>query len=143
MYNLAINEPKENEKYTKRVATYGLIKNAKDQIAIIRTSTGFFLPGGGAEDDEKFENCVRRECIEEVGMQVKVGQKLGVCSFYFYSTKMNYYMLSEGHFYECFYKKMLDVENEHDHSLIWLDHEDAVKKLYLRNQKFAVEEYFK
>lgn len=34
------------------------------------------FPGGGREPGESFDDCVRRECVEEVGLEVRVLERL-------------------------------------------------------------------
>lgn len=43
-----------------------------------------FLPGGKIEDGESTEDCVVRECLEEMGAKVTVKQYLAIGGRYFY-----------------------------------------------------------
>ncbi len=52
-------------------------------------------------------------------------------------------MESIGHFYECKMEKKLNIKTEDDHELVWLNKNDAIKLLYLENQKEAVRIFFK
>ena len=38
-----------NKRAPKREAAYGILFNTKDEIAVIHTPRGYFLPGGGIE----------------------------------------------------------------------------------------------
>ncbi|WP_128895691.1 NUDIX hydrolase [Longirhabdus pacifica] len=128
--------------YVLRPAVYGLLfrkENEQNVIAIIRTSRNqFFLPGGGIEDNETHEACLKRETIEEVGMEVEVGNFIGCAERYFYSTTEQKYYISEGHFYLCNHFRLLNVSSEEDHFLEWMKPLDAAASLYHEHQSWAV-----
>ena len=43
-----------------------MFNDQKDKIAIIETGDGkYFLPGGGIENTETHEECMKREALEE------------------------------------------------------------------------------
>ncbi|TQR36127.1 NUDIX domain-containing protein [Lysinibacillus sphaericus] len=78
----------EGKGYIWRPAVYCLIFNSqKEKIAIIQTNDGeFFLPGGGMEKNESHEECLKREALEEMGMDIEIGHFIGCAQRYFYST---------------------------------------------------------
>jgi len=53
-----------------------------DRILLIKhvdeNGSWYGLPGGGQEHGETLEEAVRRECLEEVGVQVRIGRLLFV-----------------------------------------------------------------
>lgn len=61
----------------------GIISNSEGQIFIARRKPGksmegkWEFPGGKLEPDETEKACLQRELLEELGMQVKIGEKLG------------------------------------------------------------------
>lgn len=61
----------------------GVIQNQEDQIFIAKRRSGksmggkWEFPGGKQEPNETEQACLQRELFEELGMQVKVGAKLG------------------------------------------------------------------
>ena len=58
-----------------RVGAYGIIIN-DNKIALVKTSHGnYFLPGGKIEENETPEECIKREFIEEVGLDIEVKKK--------------------------------------------------------------------
>lgn len=136
-----INQPDPAIIYTSRPGAYGLIMNEAGSIAIIKTSKGYFLPGGGIEANESEEDCIIRECLEEMGMKIKVLKKISENTYFFSSTNSNRHLKIIGHFYECQMQNMLDIPSEADHQLIWLKTNEAVTSLYLDNQRQAVK-YF-
>lgn len=62
----------------------GIISNNEGQIFIARRRQGkpmagkWEFPGGKLEPNETEPECLQRELFEELGMKVKVGEKLGV-----------------------------------------------------------------
>lgn len=138
MNEISVNKPEIGISYKQREGAYAIISNETQEIAVIQTSTGFFLPGGGIEEGEDMVQCLKRECIEEAGMEVEIQEKLSVVSYFLYSTTLSYYMESKGHFYRCKSKGFLDVETEEDHQLVWLSKKEASEKMFLANQRYAV-----
>lgn len=138
MIEFSINQPDEDKQYTKRPGAYGVIENDNNLIAIVKTKTGYFLPGGGIENAESLVECLKRECLEEIGCEISVLENFAQGNYYFYSTTSNINMESIGYFFTCQIDKFLDVVIEDDHELIWLDTEEAILLLYLDNQKEAV-----
>jgi nucleoside triphosphatase len=66
-----------------RLIVVGVVKNARDEILICKmpADRGVFpgqwgLPGGGIEAGETAENALRRELLEEVGLEVSEIQAL-------------------------------------------------------------------
>lgn len=65
-----------------RPSVYGiLIENKK--IMLGRVSGKYDLPGGGVEKHEKIEDALKRECFEETGIDVEVGEIVDVKSNFF------------------------------------------------------------
>jgi ADP-ribose pyrophosphatase YjhB (NUDIX family) len=69
----------------QRVAAYGLLV-ADDKVLLVKGAAEsdvpgrWFLPGGGVEHGEEPTETVRREFVEETGLDVNVGELLGVWS---------------------------------------------------------------
>ncbi|WP_234969288.1 NUDIX domain-containing protein [Bacillus massilinigeriensis] len=97
---ITFGKKEEDKEYIWRPAVYGLIFNSqKDKIAIIQTGDGkYFLPGGGIEINEMHEECLRREAIEEMGMEIEIRQFVGRAQRYFYSPNELRHYLNEGYF---------------------------------------------
>lgn len=138
-----MNSPDADKNYIAREGVYGIMTNESGKIAIVETSTGYFLPGGGIEAGETAEECLKREFIEELGIEIKMGKFIGLISYYFKSTTLHIDMESLGNFYNCNYVKTLDVQTEPDHKLVWLYADRAIELLYLENQKEAVRNHMK
>ena len=138
MTEFSINHSDKDKQYIQRIGAYAVIENNENLIAIVKTNTGYFLPGGGIENGESLEICLKRECIEEIGVEISALNNFARGNYYFYSTTLNIDMESIGYFFTCKIDKFLDVNIEANHELIWLNMEQAVKLLYLENQKEAI-----
>ena len=55
-----------------RPSAYGLIAGSPDQLAVVRTPTGVYLPGGGIQGTESPEATVCREAQEECGLTIRL-----------------------------------------------------------------------
>jgi 8-oxo-dGTP diphosphatase len=133
---------KEDKEYIWRPAVYGVMfSEQKDKVAVLRTSRGdYFLPGGGIENNETHEECLKREAMEEMGMVVEMGQYIGSAQQYFSDQDEKNHYLNEGHFYLCFEIKQLAVPKEDDHFLEWCDPNKAIESLFHRHQSWAVKD---
>ena len=122
--------------YIDREAVYGLLFKG-NKIAIIKTPRGFFLPGGGVEHCESFEDCLIREIIEETGLVTKAETYIGKSVLYDKSPKDNKYYNMYGEFYIVSLigkRKKLEA----DHTLVYMCSLEAIKKLQLVHQKWAI-----
>lgn len=142
---ITFGQKEEDKEYILRPAVYGLMFNhQKDKIAIIETGDGkYFLPGGGIENTETHEECMKREALEEMGMEIELGRFIGCAQRYFFSTNECKYYLSEGHFYLCEMGMQLSEPTEEDNFLIWAEPIQAVEKLFHDHQVWAVNKALK
>jgi len=107
--------------YKRRKGCYAvIIDSARQQVAVVLTARGhYFLPGGGMNEGEKPEECVRRELLEETGYEVEVSSFIGEAQRYFFSSK-NEPLLSEGMFFLAELKEKVQEPIEEDHVLTWI-----------------------
>ncbi|MFA6271591.1 MAG: NUDIX domain-containing protein [Patescibacteria group bacterium] len=129
------------QKYKTRIGVYALIFDKdKNNLAIIQTRTGYFLPGGGLDGKESHSECLYREANEEMGWEIEVGKYLGNSAVYHYSTTKNDYIYNDGYFYFAKMVRKIGIPTAPDHEVVWLTPADALKKLYHKNQAWAVEQ---
>lgn len=130
--------------YQKRKGVYAVIFNSvKNKVVTVQTARGhYFLPGGGIEANEKNEDCLKREMLEETGYEISIGSFIGKAMKYFQSTK-NESILSEGYFYlaELLNKTQYPVED--DHFLKWISVENIEEFLIHEHHIWAVKEGLK
>jgi 8-oxo-dGTP diphosphatase len=94
---ITFGEKEKGKEYIWRPAVYCLMFNSqKNKIAIIKTRDGkYFLPGGGIENKETHEECLKREALEEMGIDIEIGHFIGCARRYFYSTNEYQYTLAK------------------------------------------------
>jgi len=131
-------EKLEGIEYIDRVGAYGIAFNEEGRVAVVRTSTGYFLPGGGLEGDESHKECIEREFIEETGYKALLNEFIGKASKYHYSDTLKYYMQGIGYFYNVIMEEKYTEDIEFDHELVWLTVEECMKLLFLEHQAWAV-----
>jgi len=102
--------------YQTRKAVYAVIFNStRKKVLTVQNSRGhYFLPGGGIENNESFQECLEREMLEETGYEVTIGSFLGNAKRFFQSTK-NEHLINDGYFYlvELLDKKQEPIEEDH------------------------------
>jgi 8-oxo-dGTP diphosphatase len=128
--------------YTERIAVYGIVVNYDGKVATIKTPTGYFLPGGGSENEETHEECLKREFIEETGYEIEIGRYIGEASLY-HITNTGQYKKGIGHFYNVKLKSEAVNKIEEDHELLWLEPNKCAKYLFSEHQAWAVLEALK
>lgn len=142
---ITFGEKQVGKEYIRRPAVYCLMfDRQKEKIAIIQTSDGkYFLPGGGIENNETHKECLKREALEEMGMDIEIGRFVGCAQRYFYSTNEYKYYLSEGYFYLCDTGRQISKPIEEDHFLKWIEPSYAKENLFHEHQSWAVNEALK
>ena len=81
---------RENVCYVDRKGAY-LIAIHDGKAAVIKTPKGYFLLGGGIENNETDEDCIMRECLEETGSAVKILKKICSAEAYVRHPQIGYF----------------------------------------------------
>ena len=132
-------EKHKNEIYHNREAAY-VVLIADNKIAVVKTSSGkLFLPGGKIENGESKEDCVVRECLEEMGAKVTVKEYFAIGERYFYHEASGRYSHAIGHFFYSDEYKNICEPTEMDEELLWLSYGEAIEGLYHPHHRWAVE----
>ncbi len=132
---------KEDVKYLDREGAYIIpIKDGK--IGVVKTPKGYFLLGGGIDEGESHEQAIRRECLEEAGLLVKVGEF--ICSAELYT---NHPTIGYFHPIQAYYSgellEMVQVPIESDHEFLWVNLDEIRGKMFTKMQSWAIEQYLK
>ncbi|NFE94581.1 NUDIX hydrolase [Clostridium botulinum] len=139
MKQMTFGERLKDKKYTDRIGAYALIFH-NDKIAVIKLPGGYFLPGGGVEKGENNEECLNRECMEELGCTINIKEFVCVGSSYHWGRRFNGYIHSIGNFYLADSLKKVGNPTEKDHELVWLTIDEACDKMFLSHQAWAIKE---
>ncbi|MGI5894985.1 MAG: NUDIX domain-containing protein [Candidatus Merdivicinus sp.] len=138
---------KANIVYKERTGAYGIGFSAEGKIPVAMThlhngEKGYFLLGGGIEDNETHADCIIRETLEEAGLSVV--PKEFVCKSDYYQfieqTKTNFHGI--GYFYYMEIGDIISEPTEPDHYLVWLTFDEIKEKLFLPHQIWAVEQAY-
>jgi 8-oxo-dGTP diphosphatase len=129
----------EAERYTVRPSAYGLVEDGCGHIAVVRTSHGVFLPGGGIEEGETPEQAVVREALEECSLAVRAGDwKIWAVQFiYSDSERTHFEKLST--FVDATVEAVASSATEADHTLEWMTPEAASRLLSPESHRWAVD----
>lgn len=139
MKQKTFGEKLKDIEYIDRIGVYALIfKN--DKIAVIKLPGGYFLPGGGIEENESNEECLKRECMEELGCTINIKDFVCTASSYHFGRRFNRYIHSIGNFYLADSLKKVSEPTEKDHKLVWLTIEEACNKMFLIHQGWAIKQ---
>ena len=131
---------KDNAEYLDREGAY-LIPCRNNQVGVVQTSKGYFFLGGGLENGESHLECIKRECVEEVGYVPYVERKLCSAEAYMKPPTIGYF-----HPIQTYYiGKLLDrkfTPIESDHNLCWIEYDQLKGKMFLEMQNWALEQLF-
>jgi 8-oxo-dGTP diphosphatase len=140
---LVFGQPIDGIDYRHRPGSYGIVYNSQYQVCIVRTATGYALPGGGIEDGETKEQALLREVSEETGFVVTIQQPIGR-AFHYTHSETEGYIKKECFYYSCFFKAIEKEPSEMDHVPEWCSYAEALDKLKEKEQAhyWAVETFF-
>jgi 8-oxo-dGTP pyrophosphatase MutT (NUDIX family) len=123
--------------YEARPGAYAIVINADGKVAIMKTSSGFFLPGGGIEQNETTETALVREVREECGWEVIILDKVAEAVQYVHAPGEGFFA-KQCFFYRCSIHGRAASPVEYDHQTLWLEIAEARKRLTHESQSWAI-----
>ena len=129
---------REHVEYIDREGAY-VILIRDNKVGIIQTSKGFFLPGGGLENEESHITCIERECIEEIGYAVSVKDKICSAETYTQHPVIGYFHPIQTYYVGEVISKVTEPI-ETDHEFIWIEYNEIKGKMFVEMQNWALEQ---
>lgn len=124
-----------------RPSAYGLITDGTGRLAVVRTPKGLFLLGGAVERGESARDAIVRECREEVGLAVHLGDWSVRAVEILYATIEKAYFEKHNAFIEGFAHGPPVGAGEPDHELNWLIVDQAVEELLHPSHRWAAAQW--
>ena len=134
-------ERKPDVDYIPRPATYGLYQDDVNRLALILEPFGYYMPGGGMAPSESPKDTLRRECLEELGWDIGVGEFLAHAECLLYSPRSLTHHRNIAKFFRIASFREVARPIEEDHKLIWMPPRQAVCLLKHPHQAWVVQKY--
>lgn len=134
---LEFGEKIPGQNYLQRPGAYAVIEK-NGLYAVVKNPKSYFLLGGGIEGDETPEEALHREALEEIGMSIEIGEKIGMATQHLYVPEADLYVTKVGHFYKVTLLDEVDPNSEADHELQWLPKEEAIQKMFHQSHQWAL-----
>jgi len=109
-----------------RTGVYGIVTDSQNRVLIVKNNLGYFLPGGGVQENESYEQALRREFMEETGYDIEIKKELETLAWYI-DTPVEYFLqvYNTGVFYMVKLKDKVTNNLEKDHSIMFVEPESA------------------
>lgn len=128
--NLEDASTEEAERYSVRKSVRAVLRNTEGNVALISIGNGayFKLPGGGVENSEDNIAALKRECLEEIGSDIKDIHNLG----YIVELKKSQEIRQESYVYtglvtgELQEQRLTESEIRQDFKIVWPSLSEAV-----------------
>jgi len=134
--------PQPGRAYPDRPAAFAVIER-DGKVALVRVALGggrtrLDLPGGGLDPGETPQAAAARECGEEAGLRVDIGELL-VCADHYFINDKDQAHNTRGRFYEGrLVAEEAALKIEDDHTLVWAEPLEAIRTLHREAHAWAV-----
>jgi len=123
--------------YFDRRGAY-IVPFREEKIALVKTPRGYFLIGGGIEENETHAEAIVRECMEETGCRAEIGKYVCSAETYTFYPKFGHYHPIQAYYLGEISDPVQSRQDE-DHRLVWAEYADMRGKLCLEMQNWALE----
>jgi len=130
--------PVPGETYWRRPGAYAVIQRADGLLAIVEMHGRYFhLPGGGIDDGEEPMAALRREVLEETGLDVSPGALIAEVEEYAYAAELGHFVKA-GRYHRAALLGVVSPPQEAGHRLLWMTPEQALGCLVHPGQRWVV-----
>ena len=116
------------EHYTLRPGAYVLVHH-EGKIAVVKATSGYCFPGGGQDPGEDLQDTARRECREEVGLQIVLDRELARADQLAFGMPEQRYFHKQCTFFLAHLATEERLAGEPDHELFWMTPSEALQVL--------------
>ncbi|MFD1432865.1 NUDIX hydrolase [Lacticaseibacillus yichunensis] len=129
--------------YKLRVGVYGVIPDpsGKRLLVLGAPNHALFLPGGEVEAGESDEETLARELMEEFGIKVEIGARLGRATEYFYSHHRETAYYHPATFYACSNIQIIQPPLEDFNTLMLMPLTSAAAELKRPTYRYGVAQW--
>lgn len=117
------------------------MRDARGRVAVVQTTFGIFLPGGGIEAGEDELTGLRRELREEIGFEIVRARLIVKAAQFHWSEFYQEHFRKIGSFFVVEYTAPPRPLVDNEHTLVWLDPDVASVRLSQEFQRWALAEY--
>ena len=132
--------PVQGKEYFHRVGAHIIIIH-DDKLATIKIAKGYILPGGGVEGDESHEECILRECLEEIGYDVRVDDLIASADAWDTHPKAPYFHPIQFYYSGELLDPLLEDGGLDGTRLEWIPIDRIDELLFVPMQRWGVRQY--
>lgn len=126
--------------YSMRPGAYAVLTDSRSRVAIVEVSGRWLLPGGGIHAAESAEDALRRELLEELGVE-PLGASVSVSATEFVKS----WSTEEWHIIDGRYFRVTDYRETGEarqpgHHVAWVDPQEASARLGRQGQAWALKQ---
>ncbi len=129
--------------YKERPGAYAIITDDQGRLLVVDVtgvkSSSYFLPGGALEPDESPETALRREVMEETGLEITSAKIVGCANQYVFTGEE--YINKIGTFYKVEVKNTQTKQHETNHRPVWVTVDEFARRAAHEAHVWAVKNF--